>query len=70
MVAPFPFSSSFTFTDEIKTYLKSRNLLLDEYNIEINTKTLFKRYKNTFSGKNEQESKLIGVDFFVILNEP
>ena len=69
MVAPVPFSSSFTFTDEIKTYLKSRNLLLDEYNIEINTKTLFKRYKNTFSGKNEQESKLIGVDFFDILND-
>lgn len=70
MVAPVPFSSSFTFTDEIKTYLKSRNLLLDEYNIEINNNTLYKRYKNTFTDdKGKNVSKLIGVDFVDIRND-
>lgn len=70
MVAPVPFSSSFTFTDEIKTYLKSRNLILDEYNIEINGKTLYKRYKNTFSNDKDNEvSNLIGVDFVDIRND-
>ena len=69
MVAPVPFSSSFTFTDEIKTYLKSRNLTLDEYNVEINEETLFKKYKNKFKSDNEEESNLIGVDFFDIKDD-
>jgi hypothetical protein len=69
MVAPVPFSSSFTFTDEIKTYLKSRNLTLDEYNVEINEVTLFKKYKNKFKSNNEEESNLIGVDFVDIRND-
>ena len=69
MVAPVPFSSSFTFTDEIKTYLKSRNLVLDEYNIEINNETLYKGYKNTFSDEKGNVSNLIGVDFVDIRND-
>jgi hypothetical protein len=70
MVAPVPFSASFTFADEIKTFLKSRNLILDEYNIEINGHTLFKRYKNTFTHEKGQEvSNLIGVDFVDIRND-
>lgn len=69
MVAPVPFSSSFTFTDEIKIYLKSRNLIVDEYNIEINTNTLYKRYKNTFTDEKGNVSNLIGVDFVDIRND-
>lgn len=69
MVAPVPFSSSFTFTEEIKTYLKSRNLILDEYNVEINNTTLYKRYKDTFTDEKGNLSKLIGVDFVDIRND-
>lgn len=69
MVAPVPFSSSFKFTDEIKTYLKSRNLLLDEYNVEINSITLYKRYKNIFTDEKGNVSNLIGVDFVDIRND-
>jgi hypothetical protein len=68
MVAPVPFPSSFQFVDEIKTHFKNKNVFIDEYNVAINGKALFKRYKNTFSGKNDQESLLIGVDFVDILN--
>jgi hypothetical protein len=69
MVAPVPFASSFTFTEEIKLYLKSRNLILDEYNVEINKNTLYKRYKNTFTEDNNSTSNLIGVDFIDIRND-
>lgn len=69
MVAPVPFSSSFTFTEEIKTYLKSRNLILDEYNVEINNNTLFKQYKNKFTDEKGNVSNLVGVDFVDIRND-
>ncbi len=69
MVAPVPFNNSFSFSEEIKSYLKSRNLILDEYNVAINEETLFKRYKNTFQEDDETTSSLIGVDFFDIYNE-
>ncbi|BEV05945.1 ATP-binding protein [Chryseobacterium gambrini] len=69
MVAPVPFSSSFTFTEEIKTYLKSRNVLLDEYNVEINENTLYKRYKNSFDEGNGRSSNLVGVDFIDIRSD-
>ncbi|HET6245375.1 MAG: ATP-binding protein [Bacteroidetes bacterium] len=69
MVAPVPFAANFSFIEEIKSYLKNKNAVLDEYNVEINGETLFKRYKNTFLGRNEEESKLIGVDFVDILDD-
>lgn len=69
MVAPVPFSSKFTFTDEIKMHLKSRNLILDEYNVKINGNTLYKRYKNTFTDDKSNVSNLIGVDFVDIRND-
>ncbi|MFZ1702888.1 MAG: ATP-binding protein [Saprospiraceae bacterium] len=69
MVAPVPFASSFTFTEEIKLYMKSRNLFLDEYNVQINGNTLYKRYKNTFIDDKGSVSNLIGVDFVDIRND-
>lgn len=69
MVAPVPFASAFTFTDEIKLYLKSRNVVLDEYNVEINGSTLYKRYKNSFNEDSGMSSNLIGVDFIDIRND-
>lgn len=69
MVAPVPFSSSFTYSEQIKTLLKSRNLVPDEYNIEINKQTLFKGYKNTFVEDDNSISNLIGVDIVDIRND-
>ena len=69
MVAPVPFSSSFTYSEQIKGLLKSRNLIPDEYNVEINGKTLFKGYKNTFTEEDNSVSKLIGVDIVDIRND-
>ncbi|MCX8473748.1 MAG: ATP-binding protein, partial [Sediminibacterium sp.] len=69
MVTPVPFSSSFTFSEQIKGLLKSRNLIPDEYNVEINGKTLFKGYKNTFIEEDNSLSKLIGVDVVDIRND-
>lgn len=69
MVAPVPFPSDFEFTVDIKLYLKSRNLILDEYNIAINNKTLYKRYKNTFDEDNGLKSQVVGVDFIDIRND-
>ena len=70
VVAPVPFDPSFSYKDEIKTYLKSRKLLLDEYNIVLNQETLFKRYKDTFiEDGNENISSLVGVGYVDILND-
>ena len=69
MVAPVPFSGSFSFTDNIKIYLQSRNLTLDEYNVELNGNSLFKGYKNSFSETNDTISNLVGVDFVDIRND-
>lgn len=69
MVAPVPFSSNFSFAEEIKLYLKSRNVVIDEYNVEINGNTLYKRYKNTFDEDNGRLSTLVGVDFIDIRND-
>lgn len=72
MVAPVPFSESFEFTRDIKTYFKSRSLILDEYNIEVNRDVIYKTYKNIYvvndKGK-EKESNVIGVDFVDIIDE-
>lgn len=69
MVAPVPFSSNFSFAEEIKLYLKSRNVIIDVYNVEINGNTLYKRYKNTFDEDNGNLSSLVGVDFIDIRND-
>ena len=69
MVAPVPFSSSFTFAEKIKTFFKRKNLIFDEYNVEINGNTLYKRYKNTFANDDEEDSSLVGVDFVDIRND-
>jgi len=69
MVAPVPFSSSFSFTDDIKIYLTSRNLTLDEYNVQLNGNIIFKGYKNSFTEENGTISNLVGVDFVDIRND-
>lgn len=69
MVAPVPFNSLFSYADEIKNHLQSRNLIVDEYNIMLNNETLFKAYKDKFNDENEDASNIIGVDFVDIMND-
>lgn len=69
MVAPVPFNSSFSYANEIKRHLQSRNLIVDEYNILLNNMTLFKAYKEKFNDENEDASNIIGVDFVDITND-
>jgi molecular chaperone HtpG len=69
MVAPVPFNSSFSYASEIKNHLQSKNLIVDEYNITLNNKTLFKAYKDKFNDENEDASNIIGVDFVDITND-
>ncbi|MCP1383681.1 ATP-binding protein [Runella salmonicolor] len=69
MVAPVPFSSSFSYANEIKNHLQTRNLIVDEYNIVLNNVTLFKAYKDKFNDENEDASNIIGVDFVDITND-
>jgi hypothetical protein len=69
MVAPVPFSSKFKFTDTIKDNFFKKNLVLDEYNIEINNETLFKAYKNEFIDDKGISSELLSVEFFDIRND-
>lgn len=69
MVAPVPFSSSFSYTNEIKNHLQARNLVLDEYNIVLNDVTIFKAYKDKFNDEKEDASNIIGVEFVDITND-
>lgn len=70
MVAPVPFSSTFTYTNEIKNYFEKRNIIFDEYNVELNDKPLFKGYKNNIVDENGTDnSNIIGIDYIDIQNE-
>ncbi len=69
MVAPVPFNSSFSYSEEIKDHFQSKNLIVDEYNIALNNNPLFKAYKDKFNDGNEDASNIIGVDFVDITND-
>jgi hypothetical protein len=52
MVAPVPFSESFTFKNSIYNEAKAANVKIDEYKILLNEKQLFKSYKDEIKKKN------------------
>lgn len=45
-VAPIPYENSFVYRSKIYDYIKTEDLVIDEYDIEINGNPLFKPYKN------------------------
>jgi molecular chaperone HtpG len=69
MVAPIPFNQEFTFSSDIKNYFDKKDIVLDEYYIELNEKPLVKAYKNTFPDGSGDMSNLIGVGFIDIFND-
>lgn len=72
MVAPVPFSKDFIYGKEITKIFRKNNLIMDEYaiNLTINSKQLYKAYKNTIYDKNNKAaSTIIGVSSFKINND-
>lgn len=69
MVAPVPFSSEFSFAEDIKNYFEGNNIVFDEYNVIVNKKPLFKAYKDKLTLEDGTVSKWIGVDFIEIRND-
>jgi len=68
MVAPVPFHKDFTFQNDIKKHLTINNILLDEYNVFINKKQLFKAYRDEFVDDG-LASKWLAVDFFDVRDD-
>lgn len=68
MVAPLPYGKEFTSAEDIYSFFKKNNFVLDEYHVEINGKQLFKPYKNTFN-EEKVTSELIGIEFFQVRDD-
>lgn len=68
VVAPIPFNPKFSFLTEIKQYFQQNNVLLDEYNVCINNKPIFKAYKDIVIDK-DQQTTFLGVDFLKVVDE-
>ena len=66
MVAPVPFANHFTHKNKIYNNAKDKNIVIDEYNIYVNTDQLFKGYNNYIYKNNEiwEENTIIDVAFF------
>ena len=66
MVAPVPFANHFTHRNKIYSNAKEKNIVIDEYNIYVNTDQLFKGYNNYIYRNNAvlEEDTIIDVAFF------
>lgn len=60
MVAPLPFDSHFTFKSKIYDELKRIKLSIDEYNIAVNTETIYKGYTTKLFDEINGQRKSIG----------
>ena len=67
--APVPFNPNFSFAKDIKAYFENENIILDEYNVIVNTNTLYKAYEDKFLLEDGSTSKWLGVDFIDIRSE-
>lgn len=61
-VAPVPYQADFYYRSEIYEYAKSLNARIDEYDIRINGKQIFKKYKTHFKTGNGRDN-VFGVEF-------
>ena len=68
MVAPVPFDSKFIFARKIYQELAKENIVLDEYNVYVNTEQLFKGYNSYIYEGDQNNKKKIGeifdIEFF------
>lgn len=69
MVAPIPFNKEFEFRADIYDYFTNKNVFIDEYNVLLNKKKLFKAYKGYLFDKNGERAEdinILRVSFFEI----
>ena len=68
MVAPVPFASDFLHLEKITSHFKSKNIIFDEYNVEVNTTKIFKAYKNVihFEKGDKKDATITSIGFFDI----
>lgn len=61
MVAPIPFSKSFSFAEKIYQYFRGNNIKIEEYDVclDVNSEKLYKAYKNQITSK--RGNKLVNV---------
>ncbi|MDR2929161.1 MAG: ATP-binding protein [Cytophagaceae bacterium] len=64
MVAPVPFANIFTHRNKIYQTASKKNIIIDEYNVYVNTDQLFKGYKDYIYKNNAIEDAIIDVAFF------
>ena len=66
MVAPVPFTNTFTFRNKIYDKAKEKGVIIDEYNVYVNTDQLFKGYKNYIYSNNaiSNDDTIIDLNFF------
>lgn len=70
MVAPVAFSPKFEYIDKIKKHFRGKNFDLEEYNVFLNSKPIYKAYSNCFVNKAlEEDSKLLNVSFFDVRDD-
>jgi len=70
MVAPVPFDSHFTFKSKIYDELKSANLVIDEYNVSVNTEPIYKGYTTIlFDESNGRKNKIGEVKDIVFFSD-
>lgn len=62
-VAPVPYVDSFVFASKIYEHAKSIGATIDEYNILVNNKKIFKNYTDVLYDKNGEYDRLLDVDF-------
>jgi len=70
MVAPVAFSPDFDFKDRIKKHFQEKNFDIDEYNINLNSKPIYKAYSNSFVNNDFiKDSNLLNVSFFDVRDD-
>lgn len=70
MVAPVAFSPKFDFKEQIKSHFRKKNFDLEEYNVLLNSKPIYKAYSDCFVNKDfEKDSNLLNVSFFDVRDE-
>ena len=62
-VAPVPYVNSFIYASKIKEFVKENNLKLDEYDILVNGKPLFKPYKTHLLTNNKTYDEIKDIEF-------
>lgn len=68
-VAPVPYANSFIYASKIKEFIKENNLKLDEYDILVNGKSVFKPYKTHLLSKGKTYDEIKDIEFRFIRSE-